>query len=126
MTRLEETLREQTRVRERLLSRMQELEDVRRRFKAERYDSPHSGFGNAAMLVMLLNQFLQGAASSGDLWRTIERSQRYRRKTSNPDFGSGGFPQRRAAPGTRRSPGRRLTARRLRRRQGRIPHRRGF
>jgi len=74
---------------------MQELEDVRRRFKAERYDSPHSGFGNAAMLVMLLNQFLQGAASSGDLWRTIERSQRYRRKTSNPDFGSGGFPQRR-------------------------------
>lgn len=95
VTRLEETLREQSQVRERLLARMQDLEDVRRRFKAERYDSPQSGFGNAAMLVMLLNQFLQGAASSGDLWRTIERSQRYRRKASNPDFGSGGFPHRR-------------------------------
>jgi len=88
---LRDVLAENKRVRERHLDRLQELENVRRRFKRQRYDGVHSGFGNAAAVAMILNQFLRGAATSGELWRTIEREQRYQRMESDPDFGSGGF-----------------------------------
>ena len=88
---IKETLAENKRVRERHLDRLKALENVRRRFKKQRYDSAHSGFGNAAAVTMILNQFLRGVATSGELWGTIEREQRYRRMESNPDFGSGGF-----------------------------------
>ena len=91
---IREVLAEHKRVRERHLNRLQELEGVRRRFKRERFDSAHSGFGNAALVALILNQFLQGTATSDELWRTIEREQRYRRIESNPDFGSGGFKRR--------------------------------
>lgn len=91
---IKEELAEHKRVRERHLDRLQELEEIRRRFKQQRYDSAHSGFGNAALVAMILNQFLQGTVTSGELWRTIEREQRYRRIESNPDFGSGGFGRR--------------------------------
>ncbi|MDJ0958164.1 MAG: hypothetical protein QNI91_14950 [Arenicellales bacterium] len=91
---IKEVLAEHKRVRERHLDRLQELEDVRRRFKRQHFDSAHSGFGNAALVALILNQFLQGTATSDELWRTIEREQRYRRIESNPDFGSGGFGRR--------------------------------
>lgn len=91
---IKEELAEHKRMRERHLDRLQELEDIRRRFKRQRYDSAHSGFSNAALVAMILNQFLQGTVTSGELWRTIEREQRYRRIESNPDFGSGGFRHR--------------------------------
>ena len=91
---IREELAEHKRVRERHLDRLKELEEIRRRFKQQRYDSAHSGFGNAALVAMILNQFLQGTVTSGELWRTIKREQRYRRIESNPDFGSGGFGRR--------------------------------
>lgn len=91
---IKEVLSEHKRVRERHLQRLQELESVRHRFKRQRYDNAHSGFGNAALVALILNQFLQGTATSDELWRTIEREQRYRRIESNPDFGSGGFGRR--------------------------------
>ncbi len=90
-TDLEETLAEHKKMYERQLARLQELEDVRRRFKHERFDDIHSVFGNADLLAVVLSQFLRGMASSDDLWRTIRRAQRYRRMRSNPRFGSGGF-----------------------------------
>lgn len=86
-----ESLAEHKRVRERHLDRLQKLEEVRRRFKGQRYDNARSEFGNAALVAMILNQFLRGTATSDELWQTIEREQRYRRGRSNPDFGSGGF-----------------------------------
>ncbi len=88
---LEEALVEHKRMYERQLARLQQLEDVRRRFKRERFDDIHSVFGNADLLAVVLGQFLRGMASSDDLWRTIRRGQRYRRMRSNPRFGSGGF-----------------------------------
>ena len=92
-----ESLAEQKRVRERHYSRLQELEGVRRRFKQQRYDNVHSGFRNEALVAMILGQFLQGTVTAQELWRTLEREQRYRRMDANPDFGTGGF---RPRPGT--------------------------
>jgi hypothetical protein len=92
---IRESLSEHKRVRERHLDRLQKLEDVRRRFKRQRFDNAHSEFSNAAMVAMILSQFLRGTATSDELWQTIQREQRYRRGQSNPDFGSGGFGRRR-------------------------------
>lgn len=92
-----ESLAEQKRVRERHYNRLQELEGVRRRFKQQRYDSVHSGFRNEGLVGMILGQFLQGTVTAQELWRTLEREQRYRRMDANPNFGTGGF---RPRPGT--------------------------
>ena len=75
------------------LSRLKELESVRRNFKNSRFDDVRSGFGNESLLAGVLGQFLQGAISGSDLWGTIQRNQRYRDVASVPDFGSGGLGQ---------------------------------
>jgi len=96
-----ETLEDRRRMRERQAERLRELEDLQRRFKQKRFDSPHSEFRNEALLGMALAQFLGGNATSRELWRTIENGHRYRRIESNPTFGSGGFQPR---PGTWHTP----------------------
>lgn len=73
------------------LTKLKELEKVRRDFKNSRYDDVRSGFGNQALIASVLGQFLQGAVSGNDLWRVIQRNQRYRDVGSLPDFGSGGL-----------------------------------
>lgn len=73
------------------ISRLKDLESVRRNFKNSRYDDVRSGFGNKALLTGVLMQFLQGAASGADVWQVIQRNQRYRNVGSIPDFGSGGL-----------------------------------
>ena len=73
------------------IGRLKELEQVRRNFKNSRYDDVRSGFGNQALLSSVLSQFLQGLVSGSDVWRTIQRNQRYRNVGSLPDFGSGGL-----------------------------------
>lgn len=88
---LQDTLREHKRMHDKHLERMKELEELRHRFKRERYDDVHSGFDNGAMLAMILGQFLQGMANSGDIWRTLERGRKYRRIEADPTFGSGGL-----------------------------------
>lgn len=60
------------------LHRLAELEKVRRNFKQARYDEPRSGFGNKAMLLMMLNEFIKGMVGSDDVWDTIRREQRSR------------------------------------------------
>ena len=72
------------------ISKLKELESVRRNFKNSRFDDVRSGFGNESVIAGMLSQFLQGLVSSGDLWKTIKRNQRYRDVGSLPDFGSGG------------------------------------
>lgn len=96
-----EILADRRRMRERQSERLQELEGVRRRFKQQRFDGIQSEFRNEALLGMALAQFLAGNATSGELWRAIESSQRYRRIESDPAFGSGGF---RPRPGSWRTP----------------------
>ena len=70
-------------------NKLKELEKVRRKFKNSRYDDVRSGFGNKSILTSVLSEFLRGAVSGNDLWRTIKRNQRYRNVGSIPDFGSG-------------------------------------
>lgn len=96
-----DTLTDRNHMRERHMERLRELEDIRRRFKRNRFDSTHSEFRNDALLAMTLSQFLAGTATSRELWRTIERGQRYRKIHANPDFGSGDFLPR---PGTWHQP----------------------
>lgn len=73
------------------LSRLSELEQVRRKFKNSRFDDVRSGFGNESLLAGILGQFLQGLVSGSEVWRVIKRNQRYRDIASQPDFGSGGL-----------------------------------
>lgn len=73
------------------LNKLKELESVRRNFKNSRYDDVRSGFGNQALISSVLGQFLQGVVSGSDVWRTIQRHQRYRNVGSIPDFGSDGL-----------------------------------
>jgi chromosome segregation ATPase len=73
------------------LKRLEDLEHVRRNFKNHRYDDAHSTFANGALIGAILNEFLRGMASSGQLWNTIEQQHRRRRIQADPDFGSGGL-----------------------------------
>ncbi len=73
------------------LGRLKELEKVRRDFKNSRFDDARSGFGNQALIMETLSQFLRGGASGRDVWRVIKRNQRYRKIASTPEFGSGGL-----------------------------------
>ncbi len=85
---IQQSLRENKRAHDKHLSRLADLEQVRRNFKNQRFDDIHSVFGNGAALTLMLNQFLQGLANSGDLWKTIRREQRYRPTSSNSPFGN--------------------------------------
>ncbi len=72
------------------INKLKDLQSVRRNFKNSRFDDVRSGFGNQSIIAGMLGQFISGVISSGDLWRTIQRNQRYRDVGSLPDFGSGG------------------------------------
>ncbi len=67
--------------------RLTELEDLRRRFKSQRYDSPYSEFTGKDLLALLLAEFIRGALSRDDLWRRIERGHRTRRRDWDNDLG---------------------------------------
>lgn len=73
------------------INRLKELESVRRNFKNSRFDDVRSGFGNKSLVAGVLSQFIQGLVSGSDVWRVIQRNQRYRNVGSIPDFGSGGL-----------------------------------
>lgn len=96
-----EEVDDQLRMRDRVEDRLRELESIRQRFKRSRYDSVHSQFRDDGRLDSALVQFIAGAATAGELWKALERSQRYRRIKSDPSFGSGGFQPR---PGSWHTP----------------------
>ena len=73
------------------LNRLKDLEQVRQNFKNSRFDDVRSGFSNQALISSVLAQFLQGVVSGADVWRVLQRNQRYRNVGSLPDFGSGGI-----------------------------------
>ncbi len=87
------------------LRRVQELEQVRQRFKQNRYDDLRSGFDNGDKIVAMIGEVLGGAIRGGALWDVLRQHQRYRDVAGAwPDFGSGGI----AGEG-RRAPARRPT-----------------
>lgn len=67
--------------------RLSELEEVRRRFKGARFDSPYSEFPGEDLVGALIAEFLRGALSRDDLWRRIERGHRVRRRQWDDDVG---------------------------------------
>ncbi len=67
--------------------RLSELEDVRRRFKSARFDSPYSEFIGRDILLVLAAEFLRGAMSRDELWRRIERGHKTRRRDWDNDLG---------------------------------------
>lgn len=73
--------------------RLVELEEVRRRFKTQRFDDPLSEFANGALIALVLKQFLGGAVGYGDVWDVIRRQQRRRHVRANPNFGTLRFPR---------------------------------
>ena len=73
------------------LSKLKELEGVRRNFKNNRFDDVRSGFGNERLIQSVLSQFVQGVLSGAEVWRVIQRNQRYSDINARPDFGSGGI-----------------------------------
>jgi len=101
--RIEDELVDFARVHERESARLRDLEDVRRRFKNERYDDVRSEFLDAALFALVLERFVNGAVSSSQLWKSMRRQQRMRAVHADPRFGTGRFP-RGPRPGTWRGP----------------------
>lgn len=99
------------------LQRVQELEQVRQRFKRHRYDDVRSGFDKGDLLREMMGQVLGGAIRGNALWDVLRRYQHYRDVAGAwPDFGSGGIPRTgRRAPAQRPTwhwPGRMRSSRR--------------
>ncbi len=83
------------------VSRVKELEDVRRRFKRARYDDLRSGFPNGTLIGNMIGEVFSGAMRSGALWNVLQRQQRFRDVGDAwPDFGSGGMMRKRRRTGT--------------------------
>ncbi|NNC57724.1 MAG: hypothetical protein HKO12_09195 [Woeseiaceae bacterium] len=74
------------------LRRVKELEQVRQRFKRNRYDDLRSGFDKGDLIVSMMREVLGGAIRGGALWNVLQQYQRYRDVAGAwPDFGSGGI-----------------------------------
>ena len=88
---IQDELDEQRLLHDAKLARLNQLKQIRRKFKVNGYDDIRSGFSNGDLLSAMLGQFLNGLVNSGELWRVIERQQRHRDVGAWPDFGSGGI-----------------------------------
>jgi len=88
---LADTVAELKELRKRHEARLAEMEQVRRDFKRQRYDSAGSGFANSEVIALALNEFLRGMASRDSFWRILEQQRRYQKRQADPGFGSGGF-----------------------------------
>jgi hypothetical protein len=71
--------------------RVTKLEELRNRFKEQRFDAVTSEFMNSALIATMLNQMLAGALGVPDLWDALTKQQRHRNLASDPQFGSGRF-----------------------------------
>ena len=87
------TLADFRRVYERESRRVEELEEVRRKFKGERFDDSRSEFLDAALFTLVLERFLNGAVNAKDVWKAMRRQQRTRAHHADPLFGTGRFPR---------------------------------
>jgi hypothetical protein len=72
--------------------RVGKLEDLSKRFKESRLDTPASEFVNSALIATLLTQLLAGSLGVPDVWDAITKQHR-RRQLADPGFGSGRFPR---------------------------------
>jgi hypothetical protein len=68
------------------------LEELRKRFKEQRFDAVGSEFVNGTLVATLLSQLVAGALGVPDVWDALTKQQRYRR-AADPNFGSGRWPR---------------------------------
>ncbi len=68
-----------------------ELEEIRRKFKRARFDSPYSEFSGRDLVGALVADLTRGALSADEVWRRLRRAQRTRRRDWDTDYGGGGF-----------------------------------
>jgi hypothetical protein len=71
---------------------LQELDELRRKFRRRNYDSHHSHFPGGFELALLLGRLLAGSMSGGGVWDQIRRHQSFKRPRVPKDFGGGIFP----------------------------------
>ena len=67
--------------------RLSALESIRKNFKRQSFDAPHSQFTDAAAVATAMDDFTRGLITSRELWRLIERSQRFIRRRTYPNYG---------------------------------------
>jgi hypothetical protein len=72
--------------------RTEKLEEIRKRFKEQRFDAVSSEFVNGALIGALLGQLLSGTLAVPDIWDALTKQQRYRNLGVDRGFGSGRFP----------------------------------
>jgi chromosome segregation ATPase len=72
-------------------TKLNELEELRRDFKRNRFDHPGSTFSDKAMILMMLGQLMNGMMDRRTFWKVLKQQQHYRPQYSDPTFGSGGF-----------------------------------
>ncbi len=104
---LEDELQQNRSLQQERLSRIRELEEVRREFKLSRYDDLHSSFDKSEMIERMIGEVIAGVIQGSALWNTLRRYQRYIDAAGEwPDFGSGGIlrPDRRQKRGRRERP----------------------
>lgn len=83
----EESKRTSARAAQRRARSADQLEDLRRRFKQARYDSPYSEFPGGNIIGAILGEVIAEALDLDDAWGRIARSQRTRRRDWDDDFG---------------------------------------
>lgn len=76
-----------------LAERLHGLEKIRRDFKQRQFDAPHSQFNNSQAVTGAVDNFVSGLINVSELWRVVERSQRFIRRRTHPNYGRapGGF-----------------------------------
>lgn len=106
----EEAQKENARAAERRARSAGQLEDLRRRFKRARYDSPYSEFPAGNIIGAVLGELIADALDLDDAWKRIARSQRTRKRDWDDDFGGRewrgglGYPERGRSNGGGRAP----------------------
>jgi len=73
------------------INKLKDVEQLREKFKRNRYDDIRSEFNNENVIQDMLGGLLGGLVQSDILWDTLRRSQRHVDTGSWPDFGSGGM-----------------------------------
>jgi hypothetical protein len=73
---------------QRALRTVADFEEMRRRFRRQRYDSDDSVFDDGFDAGALFGGLLRGALVLGDAWGRLGRQQRYRRRSSSSSTGA--------------------------------------
>ncbi len=71
--------------------KLEELAQLRRDMQREHMDRPGGGFGDGALVALMLSNFIKGMLDRDALMRVLEEQYRYRPQRSDPTFGSGRF-----------------------------------